>query len=335
MNQLLNVTSSRELTALTDKDLYALSQQYGQNARFWKQKFAGLLPEVLHRKLYNRRGFASLYEFAFKIGGLNHLTVDKVLSLHARLQDKPALKEQLIMGSIGWSKIERVSYLATPETDQEWASKIQVLSKPALEAYIKAQKFTKIGNIELLLPGQEAENIFELGQEVWRTISFPISPQVEKELQLTKLNLEREKRKKMTLNQVIHFLIKMKTVSKQITTNICPDCAAQRARTANSRPIPSLIRRLIEAQYKGYCAFPHCDKPSTSLHHTKRYALNPSHNPKGIVPLCTEHEQLVHSGLIENEEDPPEKWRVLPKADPKNPKYQVDRKVQKYRHHSS
>ena len=72
----------------------------------------------------------------------------------------------------------------------------------------------------------------------------------------------------MTLNQVIHFLIKMKTVSKQITTNICPDCAAQRARTANSRPIPSLIRRLIEAQYKGYCAFPHCDKPSTSLHHT-------------------------------------------------------------------
>ena len=54
------------LKNLSDQELYARCQQYGLNARLWQRKFASLLPEVEERKLYQRKGYGSIYEFAAK-----------------------------------------------------------------------------------------------------------------------------------------------------------------------------------------------------------------------------------------------------------------------------
>ena len=56
---------------LSDRELYKLCKEYGTAARIWRRRFAGLLPEVLERRLYKKKGYTSLYEFAGKLAGMS------------------------------------------------------------------------------------------------------------------------------------------------------------------------------------------------------------------------------------------------------------------------
>ena len=37
----------------------------------WRQRFLGILPEVYKRKLHERYGYGSIFEFAFRTGGVS------------------------------------------------------------------------------------------------------------------------------------------------------------------------------------------------------------------------------------------------------------------------
>src|SRR3989338_6035614 len=126
-----------KFTKLSDKDLYALCKEYGRKARFWRRKFAGLLPEVERRCLYRRRRCGSIYEFAAKLAGMSKESVDKVLRLSKKLEDKPFLLEQLETGAQSWSKLEKVAYIATSQTDGAWAERIENMPQPAVEAFVQ------------------------------------------------------------------------------------------------------------------------------------------------------------------------------------------------------
>lgn len=323
--------STMELENLSDKDLYARCQEYGTAARVWRRRFAGLLPEVARRDLHRRRGYASIYEFAFKMAGMSSASVDKVLHLAEKLEDKPILRAQLESGEQGWSKIEKVAFIATPETDKEWAEKVEKMSSHSLEAYIQVTRdFTKNENGDEFTPGSEQNHKFRPVQ--WGSMSFPVSPEIEKRLRLMKYQLEKEKGITLTYNEVLQLLMEGGGVKEaQITIQVCPECAARKAAEVQSRAIPVGVRRVLQAKYRGYCGFPSCARPATSLHHTKRFSLDKGHDPAFIVPLCKAHERLVHNGHVENEQDPPEKWRVLQKPDANHPKFQIDQRVQSYR----
>jgi len=321
-----------DFAQLSDKDLYARCQEYGLNARVWRRRFAGLLPEVARRELHRRRGYASIYEFAFKLAGMSSASVDKVLHLAERLDDKPALLEQLESGSQGWSKIEKVAFIATPETDKEWAEKVEKMSAYALGAFVEAKRaaFTKNTDGPQFTDVGEQEHKFHLEQ--WGSMSFPISPEIEKNLRMMKYRLEKEQGVTLTYNEVLQILLKGGVGQEaQVVIQVCPECAARRAAEVKGRAIPIGIRRVLQAKYHGFCAFPTCARPAGSLHHTKRYSLEKGHEADSIVPLCRSHERLIHNGLIENEEDPPNKWRLLEGADSAHPKFQIDQRVQMYR----
>lgn len=324
--------STTNPAALSDTDLYHLCQEYGTNARIWKRRFAGLLPEVMRRELYRRKGFGSIYEFAFKIGSLSEAAVDKVLSLAVRLEDKPCLKRQLETGEQGWSKLEKVSYMAEPDTDKEWAEKVEKMNTRALEAFIQEKRKVAFTEIPKGLPFthvSETENNCNLLQ--WGSMTFPVAPETEKRLRALKYKLEKEKRVTLTFNEVLQFLFQTKAPQEpQMVIQVCPACAARKAAQATSRPIPAATRRLIYAQTQGFCIFPGCKKPATSLHHTKRYRLSPGHDPKNIVPVCPSHERLLHSGMIENEEEEPRNWR-LRKTAQSDAKALIDQKVKVFR----
>ncbi len=154
---------------LSDKDLYALCKEYGQKARLWRRKFAGLLPEVFSRGLYKRRRFGSIYEFAAKLAGMSKESVDKVLRLSKKLQDKPYLLEQLETGSQGWTKLERVAFIATPETDGFWSEQIENHSSSSLSPFVQNYRLrlTAGGNFQ---PEKSA-------------IHFEVAPELAKKLQ--------------------------------------------------------------------------------------------------------------------------------------------------------
>jgi len=318
--------------ALSDTDLYHLCQEYGTNARIWKRRFAGLLPEVMRRQLYKKKGHGSIYEFSFKLGGLTAASVDRVLYLEAKLADKPLLKEQLVTGAQGWSKLEKVAYIATPDTDHEWAEKVEKMTQPALATYIQELRkvpFTENSKDAAQPASGLQENKPTLLQ--WGSMTFPVAPETEKRLRALKYQLEKDQREALTFNEVLQFLFQHKGPQEpQVLIQVCPACAERKAALATSRPIPAAVRRLVYARTQGFCIFPGCKKPATSLHHTKRYRLAPSHDPSGIVPVCPAHERLLHAGMIENEEEAPRTWRLRNKP-AQDAKAIIDARVKSYR----
>ena len=126
---------------ITDENLYELCKKYGTASLIWRQKFTGLLPEVNRRRLYEKKGFSSIFEFAFKLCGLSQDQVHLALNLGRRFEDKPALMKLLEEGEASINKLSRVVSIATVENQEELAEKVKILPKSALETLVRDEKF--------------------------------------------------------------------------------------------------------------------------------------------------------------------------------------------------
>lgn len=306
----MSVHTKGMFTDFTDPELYAYCQRWGSLSLEARRKFAGALPEVCRRGLHRRRGYASIHEFAARLAGMSENNVDKILSLARRLERLPHLKSKFEKGEVGWSKINLVVAHAEPSTDHFWAEKVQSLSQLALKNFVAS-----------LVVDNQLKNKIK-----WSQMSFPLSPVVERRFRQFKRDLERKKSKTLTFNEVIENLLG-RVGGEKVVVQVCPNCVDK----GKGRYIPKDVKRLVRAIHGASCAFPGCRKASDSLHHTKRWFLNQEHDPKHIVPLCRGHENLVHAGLIENEDEAPAEWRVLKEPDKNHPKYLVDQMVQQYR----
>ncbi|MDP2643193.1 MAG: hypothetical protein Q8P62_05110, partial [Candidatus Peregrinibacteria bacterium] len=130
-----------KMAFLTDENLYALCKQYGERARIWRQRFAGLLPEVFKRKLYEKKGFHSIFEFAKKLAGMSEEQVRLVLNLEKRFETMPALRSLLTTGKVSVNKLSRIVSIAKPENAIFLATQVQILSKSAVETLVRDEKF--------------------------------------------------------------------------------------------------------------------------------------------------------------------------------------------------
>jgi hypothetical protein len=63
-----------------------------------------------------------------------------------------------------------------------------------------------------------------------------------------------------------------------------------------SRYIPVGVKNVIRLENGPCCSFPGCRRPAVELHHTKRFALDPSCDPSVVKPLCRVHHMLCHGG---------------------------------------
>ena len=132
--------------SLTDAKLYELCKKYGASALLWRRKFIGLLPEVNRRRLYEKRGFSSIFEFAAKLCGLSAEQVRLALNLEKRFEDKPVLKKMLENGEASINKLTRVVSIATPENECELLAKVTVLPSRAVETLVHDFKYENTYN---------------------------------------------------------------------------------------------------------------------------------------------------------------------------------------------
>ncbi len=123
----------QSLRDLSDKEFEKRFNQYGQLAKLWNRRFAGLLPEAKRRKMYEKRGCTSIAELATKTGSLNWQQVRTVLETDNKLEGKPQLRQLLEDGEVAASKLNVIANIATGETDGQWATKIRELSWKALQ----------------------------------------------------------------------------------------------------------------------------------------------------------------------------------------------------------
>lgn len=314
---------------LTDKQLYCLCEKYGRLARLWRQKFAGLLPEVYKRRLFEKKGYGSIFEFAAKLAGMSQDQVRMVLNLERRFEDKPILKNMLENGEVSVNKLARVASVVSQENEEFWAGQAKLLPSRALETLIKDEKFAKQLDVDnapaglnnfsappgasqngLPKPRNDPKSLHV--QTANTNSSLPvIELQLSFEVQQKLIKLQR---KGIDINSLLlEFLEKRELEIAQEKERLAEDseaAARNRILTQNKKPsrhIPQSIKNLLKQEFGEKCAVPTCMKSSETIHHTRRFALSGNHNPYFLAPLCEEHHAIAHSidMNIHNHRTPP------------------------------
>ncbi|MBU1018628.1 MAG: hypothetical protein ABII07_01125 [Patescibacteria group bacterium] len=263
---------------MTDKQLFDLCQKYGAEALRWRRKFVFLLPEVEKRKLWKKKGYYSIYDFAARLGGVTKRIVDEVLRLDKKLEEKPLLKAQI--EKQGWSKVSIAARI--PVKEEEAIKMVETLPRKTLEVYAK-EVTTGCNSQPEKLP----------------KLSFTVKPETELRLRKFRQELEKERKESITLGEALEELLNQIEQPKTRKSN--PSKEGQRYITASDR------RKAGDK-----CAM--CKQPATEIHHPDRFATTKAH--KRLVPLCHHHHQIAHAGLIENEQDDSKDWRLRDKMKP-------------------
>jgi hypothetical protein len=130
---------------ISDNELFSRCKKAGKVVLQARQIFGGLLPEVCKRRLYEKKGFGTIYEFAAKLAGFTNDQVDTYIRLERKYLDKPILHSALVEGKISINKLVRIASIATAENQSELFDVAQKLSKAAIDVYVKDYKADRAG----------------------------------------------------------------------------------------------------------------------------------------------------------------------------------------------
>lgn len=274
---------------LSDKELYEKCRLYGAATRMWRQKFIGLLPEVNRRRLYEKKGFSSVFEFAFKLCGLSADQVLLALNLEKRFEDKPVLKKILENGEVSINKLTRIVSIATPENEEELAEKIKVLPVSALNTLVRDEKYSvsKNNNTPQIQTSKGLDKPFfgDKGLYVHASaLSFELAEDIKEEL--NELHS-----KGMDVNELLRKMLNQRREKIAETKKVMSDTI----QPTQSRHIPVQIKKILHEEYGEKCSISTCQKPAATIHHTQRFSLSQNHDPRFLAPLCAEHHAIAHS----------------------------------------
>ena len=281
------------LKNLSDQKLLELCQKYGTQARFWKQKFAGLLPEVHRRRLYEQKGYTSIFEFAAKFAGMSKEHVCRVLNLEKKFEETPLLQNLLVNGEVSVHKLARIASIATLDNEEILANQVKLLSKSALETLVRDEKlFTK---------NEHQNGLFKTNFEDTSVPGHNFSEELQFSIEVKNQLLELQQ-KGMNLNQLLQeFLdqrkIKIEEEKEEITQKLNNEEAGLfcKSEVKPSRYIPVKIRKILTKEFGIKCSIPLCPKPSQNIHHTQRFSLTHTHDPRYLAPMCKDHHLIAHS----------------------------------------
>lgn len=275
------VDVSREMHGWSDEQVLSTAVKYGEEARRWRNRFLGLLPEVQRRKLYERHGCSSVVEFAKKVGGVSEDQVHAALRLDREFQETPLLHNLFTTGEVGMHKLARVASVANRDNEEFLANQVQLLStstintlvkdikqKEAISLYVQKSPLPTVpetAQVAVQLDSEVANELIDL-----RNKGIDIDAELKEFLQQRKEKIDREK--------------------EVIMKRECDQKNKQ-----ESRYIPARIRKVLKREYGNRCSVTGCKKPSQQIHHMRRYSVDPSHDPKYLAPLCKEHHEMAHT----------------------------------------
>ena len=305
---------------ITDEKLYELCKKYGEAARLWRQRFIGLLPEVNRRRLYEKKGFSSIFVFAFKLCGLSEEQVRLTLNLGKRFEDKPILKKMLENGEASINKLARVVSIATSENEEELAEKIKILPQKALETFVRDEKYLQNLSAAQQMEETDSKNGNSLQKPPFgckslraqtclpdrQTLNFEISDDVKEELNelssrgidVNELLREALKKRKEEIERKKSEIAEKQTKKQNEKISEIQEYSLNNSFLNNiksSRYESVEVRNILKQEYGTKCSYPGCNKPSKVHHHTQKFALTKTHDPHFIAPLCEEHHAIAHS----------------------------------------
>ncbi|MBI5754111.1 HNH endonuclease, partial [Candidatus Peregrinibacteria bacterium] len=269
------------------------------------------LPEVNRRKLYEKKGFGSIFEFAKKLAGLSEEQVKLTLNLEKRFSSLQILQNLLTNGQVSINKLARVVSIANPENEEFLAGQVQILSKSAVDTLVRDEKWANnesdwhggFGSGKnkngLFEPTIEAKSLsgqtLEIGRYGNEERTLNLSSEIHQKL------LELQEKGIDVNNLLLDFLRKREDEIAQNKEEISQkvlqkeETKAEKAEIKQNRYIPRDVRKILKEEFGTKCSMKNCQKPATTIHHTQRFSLSGSHNPHYLAPLCKEHHELAHA----------------------------------------
>ena len=281
-------------------ELHVQFSECGKNAKEWARRCMLLLPDIDRYKVWRKKGFGSLYEYAAKIAGLSRNQVDESLRILKKIEGMPAL--QKVVSSKGLWAVKPVATVATKETEKEWADRVESMSRREVEVFVKGMRTESARAGAEIQPGK----VF---------VTMSLNPQVLDQLKKLKGSGEWEDAIKKLLN-----------LRKEKIENKKPDPVQ-----SESRHIPKPIERFVKRRDNYRCVVPGCGRKFSELHHADGFSRVKCHDPDRIFCLCSGHHDLAHRGLIANEAKKPGLWRVRKEPDRSGERCGIDQLVQKWR----
>ncbi|MBU1703298.1 hypothetical protein KJ951_02740, partial [Patescibacteria group bacterium] len=136
LSRAATLASPARITAEQEK-FHQTFKYCGAKHREFRNRCIGMLPRILEERIYEKKGFDSIGEYAGKLAGISRAQIGLTLSLHRKFKDKPALKELLVSGKVGLSKLARVASIATTENQEFLSVQALLLSQKALETLVR------------------------------------------------------------------------------------------------------------------------------------------------------------------------------------------------------
>lgn len=288
--------------SIDDEQLFQIACRFGGKSLAWRRKFIGTLPEIYRRRLYERKGFESIFVFAQKVGGLSQKQVRDVLNLEKRFQSTLILKEMLVSGEVSINKLARVASIATRENEEALAEKVRVLPQKAIETFIRDVKLAKV------IEEKNTRTSFLNEVPIFESQNGLCKPKIEakslRAQRLESLELSGEVTAKLLDLQgkgidVNEFLLEaLEQREKEIEQEkdeIAEELASEADANPATRYIPAKVKRLVNKEHGDKCSIAGCCKKAAVLHHTQAFALGKRHDPRFLAPLCHEHHAIAHS----------------------------------------
>ena len=307
-----------DLPSLTDDAFINLCERYGKLHLISRYKFIGLLPEAYRRRIWEKKGFSSIFEFGAKLAGLSEEQVRRALNLDVSFEKKnlPLLREALARGEVSINKLVQVASIATPENEAELLEKVKILPKSALETMVRDLKFesksvpgntkppelfgtssgatgaTRVTGAmaQLNLSPETLEKLLHLqrcGQNLDQLLDEFLEQREQKIQQEKQAIVEEQENQEYEHEWVRDW----RTMNAFLYGGQVADDVEKKL----SRYINVRIQRVLHQEFGQKCAIYHCPNPAEEIHHTDRFSLSGRHNPYFLAPLCRGHHIRAHA----------------------------------------
>ena len=118
-----------------DRELHEKFKEYGANALLWKRKCILMLVEIDDARIWEKKGFSCIQEYAGRIAGIGRDTVNDGLRILRKTAQMPNICG--VIEKRGINIIKPIENLLTVENEKEWAEKAAVMGVQTLRTYVQ------------------------------------------------------------------------------------------------------------------------------------------------------------------------------------------------------
>jgi hypothetical protein len=280
-----------------------------------------VLLRALKAECWKALGLGSFHEYAERYVGLTPRQTEERLRVATALTILPKLDAALAGGSVHFSTVRELSRVATPLTEAQWIQAVEGKSSREVEEMTTGR-----------VPGDGPEDPARPEARRHRIV-LEVSADTYATFREAQTQLRREHGGRLGDDELLLLMSRAVlggpgdsgTSSYQIQMTLCESCGrasqdggglevpveatigelaqcdAQRLRDDEraAQDIPPATRREVVRRHHNRCAVDGCRHATwTDVHHVTPRSEGGTHDPDGLVLLCSVHHKAVHRGAL-------------------------------------